>query len=177
MKYDEVTLNYFFRNLELPAEKSKSIDSSGKIEALKISLSGKGPKAIWTLLWPKIVESCPKLLDIKLKDLLIGGWKKYELVENYKEEGKAHPEVTYSVPLMNHTMVSEHHPQIEISYHKAELGTLNFTLLLKLELSGLILNIRGGKIDGVKAGTCKCKGSLAMEDVVLFEDSSETFEF
>lgn len=177
MKYDEVTMNYFFRNLELPAEKSKSIGSSGKIATVKSSLSEKGPKMIWTLLWPKIVESCPKLLDIKLKDVLIGGWKKYELVEQYKEEGKTHPEVTYSVPLVNHTIVSEHHPKIEINAHQTELGTINFTISLKLELSGLVLNIRGGKIDGVNAGTCRCKGTLAMEDVVLFEDSSETFRF
>lgn len=177
MKYDEITMNYFFRNLELQDSRLNTVASSGKIEAVKSSLSEKGPKTIWTLLWPKIVESCPKLLDIKLKDILMGGWKKYELVESYKEEGKAHPEVTYSVPMVNHTIVSEHHPKIEISYRQTELGTVNFTILLKLELSGLILNIRGGNIDGVSAGTCRCKGSLAVEDVVLFEDSSETYTF
>lgn len=177
MKYDEITMNYFFRNLELQDSKLNTLASSGKIEAVKSSLSEKGPKAIWTLLWPKIVKICPRLLDIKLKDILMSGWKKYELVEGYMKEGQARPEVTYSVPLVNHTIVSEHHPKIEISYKQADLGTINFTILLKLELSGLILNIREGKIDGVNAGTCRCSGTLAMEDVVLFEDSSETYNF
>jgi len=116
-------------------------------------------------------------LDIKLKDILESAWKKYSQVEQCLEQGKENPDETYLVPLIEHTVVSEHHPKIEISLDEVFLGEVDFEILLKLELKGIILKIKGEKINGVKAGSCQCKGSLACEGIEIFEDISEIYVF
>jgi hypothetical protein len=177
MKYEDVTMNYFFQNREIISHQSTSVDSSKKIAELRSTVNEKLPLVEWTSVYNQILGKCPELLEFKLQDILIGGWRKYQQIEQYFEQGKTNPEVSFSVPLVTHTIVSEHHPKIEIRMNEIKLGTIDFEILLKLELSGIILNIKGGEIDGVKAGNCKCKGSVACEGIVLFDDSSETFEF
>jgi hypothetical protein len=170
-------MNYFFQNHERITDQTKSFDTSEKLSQLRNSISKKEPLLDWNSVLSQILKKCPELLELRFKDILVGGWRKYQQLEQYFEQGKTNPEVIFSVPLVNHTIVSEHHPKIEIRINEIQLGHIDFSILLKLELSGIILNIKGGEIEGVKAGSCKCKGSVACEGVVLFEDSSETFEF
>ncbi len=177
MKYEDVTMNYFFQNREIITDQTKSFDTSEKLSQLRNSISKKEPLLDWNSVLSQILKKCPELLELRFKDILVGGWRKYQQLEQYFEQGKTNPEVIFSVPLVNHSIVSEHHPKIEIRINEIQLGHIDFSILLKLELSGIILNIMGGEIEGVKAGNCKCKGSVACEGVVLFEDSSETFEF
>lgn len=177
MKYEDVTMNYFFQNREIITNQVTSFKTSEKITELRNSISKKEPLMEWDSVLSQVLKKCPELLELRFKDILIGGWRKYHQLKQYFEQGKTNPEVTFTVPLINHTIVSEHHPKIEIRINEIQVGHIDFTILLKLELSGIILNIKGGEIDGVKAGNCKCKGSLACEGIVLFEDSSETFEF
>jgi hypothetical protein len=177
MKYEDLTMNYFFQNREIIANRGTSFETSEKLSQLRNSISKKEPLLDWNSVLSQILKKCPELLELRFKDILVGGWRKYQQLEQYFEQGKTNPEVIFSVPLVNHTIVSEHHPKIEIRINEIQLGHIDFSILLKLELSGIILNIKGGEIEGVKAGNCKCKGSVACEGVVLFEDSSETFEF
>jgi len=177
MNYEEVTLNYFFRNLEVIGNKNTTVESSEKMAELRNTISKKEPLMEWTSVYKKVVEKSSELLDLKMKDILESGWRKYKQVEQYLEQGQANPEVIFMVPLVNHTIVSEHHPKIEIRINESYMGKIDFIILMKLELSGIILNIKGSKIEGVKAGSCKCKGSVACEGIVLFEDSSQTYDF
>jgi hypothetical protein len=177
MKYEDVTMNYFFKNRDRISDQATSFETSEKINDLRNLINKKEPLMEWNSVLSQVLKKCPELLELRFKDLLVGGWRKYQQLEQYFDQGKTNPEVSFSVPLVNHTIVSEHHPKIEIKINEIQLGHIDFSILLKLELSGIILNIKGGEIEGVKAGTCKCKGSVTCEGIVLFEDSSETFEF
>lgn len=177
MKYENVTMNYFFQNGERITDQTKSFETSEKFSELRNSISKKEPLMEWNSVLRQVLKKCPELLELRFKDILIGGWRKYQQLAPYFEQGKTNPEASFSVPLVTHTIVSEHHPKIEIRINEIKLGQIDFSIVLKLELSGIILNIKGGEIEGVKAGNCKCKGSVACEGIVLFEDSSETFEF
>jgi len=177
MKYEDVTMNYFFQNREIITNQATSLKTSEKFSELRNSISKKEPLMEWDSVLSQILKKCPELLDLRFKDILVGGWRKYQQLEQYFDQGKTNPEVLFSVPLVSHSIVSEHHPKIEIKFNEINLGHIDFSILLKLELSGIVLNIKGGQIEGVKAGNCKCKGSVACEGIVLLEDSSETFEF
>ena len=177
MKYEDVTMNYFFQNREIITNQATSLKTSEKFSELRNSISKKEPLMEWDSVLSQILKKCPELLDLRFKDILVGGWRKYQQLEQYFDQGKTNPEVLFSVPLVSHSIVSEHHPKIEIKFNEINLGHIDFSILLKLELSGIVLNIKGGEIEGVKAGNCKCKGSVACEGIVLLEDSSETFEF
>jgi len=177
MKYEDVTMNYFFQNREIITNQATSLKTSEKFSELRNSISKKEPLMEWNSVLSQILKKCPELIDLRFKDILVGGWRKYQQMEQYFDQGKTNPEVSFSVPLVSHSIVSEHHPKIEIKFNEINLGHIDFSILLKLELSGIVLNIKGGQIEGVKAGNCKCKGSVACEGIVLLEDSSETFEF
>ncbi len=177
MKYEDVTMNYFFQNRERIAKLRTSFETSEKFSELRNSISKKEPMMEWNSVLSQVLKKCPKLLELRFKDILAGGWRKYQQLEQYFDQGKTNPEVSFSVPLINHSIVSEHHPKIEIRFNEIQLGHIDFSIVLKLELSGIILNIKGGEIEDVKAGSCTCKGSLSCEELVLLEDSSETFEF
>ncbi len=177
MNYEEVSVNYLFRNSKAFEDKTFRIKSSEKIAELKKTIGIKKPHLEWEMVSAKIIGKAPELLDIKLKDILESAWKKYNQVEQCLEQGKENPDETYLVPLIEHTVVSEHHPKIEIRLNEVSLGKVDFEILLKLELKGIILKIKGDKINGVKTGSCKCKCSLDCEGIVIFEDSSETYDF
>lgn len=177
MNFEEVSMNYFFPNQEIISKHQTSVESSGKIIQLKNTIRTKKPELNWTSVYKQTLAKCPDLLDLKLKDILLGGWRKYQQVENFLEQGKLNPEVTFTVPLATHTLVSKHHPKIEIRMDEMFLGEIDFELLLKLELTGIILNIKGSEIDGVRAGTCKCIGSLSCEGIPIFEANSQTYDF
>lgn len=177
MNYEEVSVNYLFRNRKTIDAQTFRIDSSEKGAKLKEAFIEKKPHLEWDMVSAKIIGKASELLDIKLNDILESAWKKYQQVEQCIEQGKENPDETYLVPLIEHTVVSEHHPKIEISLDEVSLGKVDFEILLKLELKGIILKIKGDKINGVKTGSCKCKCSLACEGIVIFEDSSETYDF
>ena len=177
MNYEEVSVNYFFKNQEIIGKKVTSVESSVKIAELREEISKKVPEMKWTAVYNEVLGTCSELLDIKLTGILEGAWMKYQQVEHYLEQGKSDPGVTFLVPLVNHTIVSEHQPKIEIRIDEFSMGKIDFEIHLELELSGVILKIKESRIDGVKAGSCKCKGSLSCEGIILFEAGSQTFDF
>jgi len=177
MKYEEVTVNYLFRNSKNIHNESARIESSEKIAELKVKIGKEKPQMEWTNVSDAILKKSPELLDIKLKDILDSAWKKYRQVEQCMEQAKENPDESYLIPLLDHSIVSEHQPQIEISSDEVLLMKVNFEIFLKLELHGIILKIKGDKIEEVKAGSCQCKGMLSCEGIKLYEDSLETFEF
>jgi hypothetical protein len=177
MNYEEVSVSYFFTNREIIDKQVTAFETSEKFAILRNTIIQKKPQMLWSSVSNEIAKKVPELLDIKLKDILVGAWKKYQQVEQCLEQGTDNPDETFLVPLVKHNIVSEHNPKIEIRIDEVYIGQIDFEILLELELNGIILKIKGSKIEGIKAGSCKCKGSLASEGVVLFQDSTETCYF
>lgn len=170
-------MNYFFKNREIIGKQLTSVESSEKIAELREKIGKKVPQMKWAAVYNEVMGTCSELLDLKLKNIVEGAWRQYQQVEEYLGQGESDPEATFLVPLINHTIVSEHHPKIEIRIDEVPMGKIDFEIHLELELSGIILKIKESRIDGVKAGSCKCKGSFSCEGIVLFEDSSQTYDF
>lgn len=177
MDYNNITVNDLFRNRKDKDSKAFQIESSEKMAELKREIAQKKPQVEWASFSDRVLNKTPEFLDIKLKDILGNAWKKYRQVEQCLEQGKENPDETYLVPMVDHTVVSEHHPELEISIDELPFKRVKFDILLKLEIKGIILKIKGSEIVGVKTGTCQCKGSLGCEGITIFEDSSESIEF
>ena len=102
---------------------------------------------------------------------------KISRVAQYLDEEKYNSDETFLIPMVEHTIISEHHPKIEIRIGDVYIGKIDFEVNLKLWLSGIILKINQGKIQGVKAGRCKSSGVFLCEGITLFEDESSEFSF
>lgn len=177
MKYEEITINHLFGDRNLPSEKLSAAETSAKFEKLRQEIKQKEKTVQWEKIQDEISVSCKKLLNVPLKTVLEKAWEKYEEVSQYLDTEKYGDENTFLIPLVEHTVVSEHHPKIEISIGEIPLSTIDFDIHMKLVLKGVILKISQGKIQGVDAGKCKSKASLSCEGIILFEDESREFEF
>lgn len=115
--------------------------------------------------------------NLKTLNRKLPGKKKYEEVNQYLDTEKYGVENTFLIPLIEHTVFSQHHPKIGVSLGEIHLTDINFNVHFELIFKGIILKINGGKIQDVNAGKCKSKASLSCEGVVMFEDESREFEF
>ncbi len=177
MKYEEITINHFFGDENLSPEKLSAAEKSVKFENLKQEIKRKEKIFQWEKIQDEISKNCTKLLNTPLKTILEKAWEKYEEVSQYLDTEKYGDENTFLIPLIEHTVVSEHHPKIEVSIGEIPLSTIDFDVHLEMILKGVILKISQGKIQGVNAGKCKSKASLSCEGIILFEDESREFEF
>lgn len=177
MKYEEITINHLFGEKNITPEKLSAMDKNAKFDSLKQEIKRKEKIFQWEKIQDEISENCTKLLNVSLKSILEKSWEKYEEVNQYLDTEKYGNENTFLIPLVEHTVVSEHHPKIEVSLAEMHLTDIVFDIHLELILNGIVLKIGQGKIQGVNVGKCKSKASLSCENILLFEDESREFEF
>ena len=134
------------------------------------------PGIDWGPVAKEIEAKIGEVLDVDIAGVLLGGWKKYRQLQQYRDTAKYPPEDTILLALVEHSIASSHHPKIEILAEQVLLGTLEFTITLALKLEGIVLKVRGGKIREIAAGRCRGKGTLACAGVTLLEKESDPFE-
>jgi hypothetical protein len=153
----------------------EAIEKSPAGEKLKEAV-GKLPGIQWGPVAQEIEAKIGEILDVNILGVLVGGWKKYRQLQEYRDTTKHPPEETILLSLTEHSISSSHHPKIEILAAEAPVGTLEFTVTLALKLEGVVLKVRGGKIREICAGRCRGKGTLACAGVPLLEKETERFE-
>ena len=134
------------------------------------------PGIEWGPVAKEIEAKIGEVLDVDIAGVLLGGWKKYRQLQQYRDTAKYPPEETILLSLVEHSIASSHHPKIEILAEQVLLGSLEFTITLALKLEGIILKVRGGKIREISSGRCRGKGALACAGVTLLEKDTEPFE-
>jgi len=177
MLYDEITLNHCFGEEIWNKQALSDLEHKEKVSGLKQEMVKKNPHLKWKTVSRELNGSAKELFNIKLKDILESAWKKYKEVQKYLGDEQAGNNEIFLVPLVEHTVSSEHHPKIELRSDGVLLGEINFTVHLKLFLSGVILKISQGNIQGVSAGKCKSEATVLCEGVTLLKDESREFEF
>lgn len=134
------------------------------------------PGIDWAPVAKEIEAKIGEILEVDLLGVLLGGWKKYKQLQEYRDVTKHPPEETILLSLAEHAISSSHHPKIEILAAEAPLGTLEFTITLALKLEGIVLKVRGGRIREICAGRCRGKGTLACAGVELLAKETDRFE-
>jgi hypothetical protein len=129
----------------------------------------KEAKVKWPVAFDIIVKKITDILDIGILDIMVMAWNKYRMLLKYADREKYPPGETLLVPLVEHTIKSEHRPFIEILINDKPVGKVEFNITISLMLKGIILKIQDGKIKGVTTGTCKGKGTIKCENIVILE--------
>lgn len=137
---------------------------------------GKLPGIEWGPVAKEIEAKIAEVLDVDIVGILLGGWKKYRQLQQYRDPTKYPPEETILLSLTEHSISSSHHPKIEILAERVLLARLEFTITLALKLEGIVLKVRGGKIREICAGRLRGKGTLACAGVALLEKETERLE-
>jgi hypothetical protein len=136
----------------------------------------KGIKEIrWPVTFNEIIKKVEDLLNISLSDIMVTAWNKYRMLLKYTDKKKYSSNETFLVPLAEHTIKSEHKPYIEILINDKSVGKIDFNINISFTLKGIILKIRDGKIKEIQTGSCKGKGTIKCEDLVILEKETESF--
>ena len=153
----------------------EAIEKSSAGAKLKEAV-GKLPGIEWSVVGKEIEAKIGDVLDVDIMGVLLGGWKKYRQLQQYRDTTKYPPEETILLSLTEHSIASSHHPKIEILAGEIPVGSLEFTITLALKLEGVVLKVRGGKIREISAGRCRGKGTLECAGVALLQKETDAYD-
>ncbi len=122
-----------------------------------------------------------KVLDFGVAErVLAPAWQRWQLLQEYRDPESHPPDETSLVPLMEHSVTSSHSPHIDLLVRDVEIGRLTLEVELALDLAGVVLRIRDGRIWGVQGGSALGRGSLACSygerSIYTLERQSRKFE-
>lgn len=145
------------------------VDASQAAASLRDELSKEARKVRWDVVGNVLVDKLAELLNVKLVDVLVLAWKKYDALAEYADPSRHPPQETALVPLAEHTIRSQHHPYLEVLVDNRPVGRLTFDVTLALTLRGFLLQIQDAKITAIQTGSCQGSASVALEKAVIYE--------
>lgn len=177
MDSSHLTLQHFFRLKEkqLTDRKRSDFEATEKVATIKEKLKKETKDVKWSLVSDEMTNKILDLLNIKIKDILVGAWDKSKEIKRYLNKDACYPDETILVSLAEHTIRSEHKPSLELLLNDKPIGSIEFNISIALHLNGIILRIKGGKIRQIHTGACKGSGRIKCEDFTLLERKTEAF--
>lgn len=136
---------------------------------LKDEVAQKSRLIKWDVVSGVLLDRAMEIADIPLGKILLSGWQKYGEIEKFADPQSYPPEDTELVSLLEHTLQSQHKSSLEILFKGKRVKLIDFTVSTELTLEGVVLQIRGGRVMAIEAGTVKGKASFAMESQVVAE--------
>ncbi len=128
------------------------------IDGRKSEEAGNLPRGIfWWMLSRRVKKRVKKVLDIPLEEILGGAWTKLQALQAHLH---APPEEIFRELVGEHTIESRHEPHTEIEIDGWQIGSLEFEIVLRLEIRAVELKIQGGKIRQAAAGSCTAGGDF-----------------
>lgn len=166
---DQTTLADFFVWTESTDARLEALESEALVADLRARLAKQFDGLRWSAVWDAVKGQVEKLLEIRFVDIFLGAWTKYEELRKYCDPDLHSPQETHLVPLVEHSITSTHKPAVEIEIGELFRESIPFEIALTASLSGMLLQIRGGKILKVYTGRCQGSGSVTCSGVSLME--------
>lgn len=136
---------------------------------LKAEVAKKYRLIKWDVVSDVLMDRAVEMADIPVAKILLSAWRKYRELEKFADPQAYPPEDTELVSLVEHTLQSEHKSSLEILFKGVRVKVIDFTVATELTLDGVVLQIRGGRVTAIEAGSVKGKASLAMESQIVVE--------
>jgi hypothetical protein len=128
----------------------------------------------WSAIAGELRARAPELLNVDLMGLVTGAWEKYRVLSELAEESRSQKETEF-FPLMDHTIHAETHPYLEV-----RIGSFTSTIILDvsadLELKGLTLKIKNGRITSIESGCCEGRGEVKYKQLTLLNPQFDPVE-
>ena len=108
-------------------------------------------------------------LDISLGDILTAAWVKAGKLQEAADPARHSPREVVLVPLLEHTIRSKQEPALDFTLNGQQVLSLKFVVELTLDLAGVVLRVKAGRIYEVAAGKANAAAKLSMGDAKLAE--------
>ena len=116
-----------------------------------------------------VCASLQQALDVPISSLLVGAWDRSRELRAAIQQTRDSDKTAVLVPLLAHTITSEHRPYVDVVLSGAPLARLVFPLKVAFALDGFVLRIARGRIAAMTTGTLKIKATLKFANFVLLE--------
>ena len=110
----------------------------------------------------QVQRSIADALDVELADLIVRGWLGHKALRTAAERTRAGGREV--VELAEHTIVSAHHPTIDLTINGAALTTLHLTLQMSFRVIGVIALVEQASLIGVQSGVIDVTASVKIEN-------------
>ena len=146
-----------------------SLETSEEAAEIKRALA----KAVPGLPLGPIIEGVSKgletALDVPISSMLAGAWDRARELRAAMKETRDSEKEAVLLPLLDHTMTSEHRPYVDVVLNGTAIARLVFPLTVTFHLEGIVLRIAKGRIADVLAGQMTIKATLKFSEFVLIE--------
>ncbi len=152
------------------------IDPGPNASALKNALSHAIRRIDWPGLSGEIGGLVSSMLDIDIKDVLVGAWDKFRSFKAQLAKHKISPGERVLIPLIEHTVHSGYQPKVEILMNEQVIQVIDFDIDLALTFKGACLKVEAGRIVEIRTGTCQGRCTVKCEAFVIFQKDSPTLQ-
>ena len=115
-----------------------------------------------------------ELLDVDISDVLGSAWSKSKEIREAIKKTKLDTNETELIPLMEHTIESEHRPYVEIRHGQNVLVRVTFQVSLEIRVKGAQIRIEKGAIQEIVSGEANVVGLLKLGGAKLLEKKIES---
>lgn len=159
---------------DLLKQKAQEMECLAGVAALKERIAKEAKEIRWPVALEEMIAGIDGLLNVPFGDVLASAWNKYHVLAKYLDREKYAAADTFLVPLAEHTVRSRHKPHLDLYLDDRKIGRIDFDVDLSLAIKGFIAKVRDGRIHEITAGTCKVKGTIRCENMLLVEKESES---
>jgi hypothetical protein len=153
----------------LAARLATSLETSEEAAEIKGALA----KAVPGLPLGPIIDGVSKgletALDVPISSMLAGAWDRARELRAAMQQTRDSEKDAVLLPLLDHTITSEHRPYVDVVLNGTAIARLVFPLTVIFHLEGIVLRIAKGRIADVLAGQVTIKATLKFAEFVLIE--------
>lgn len=110
--------------------------------------------------------------DIPIGDLLHRSWRQLGEFREAIEAGRRDKNHVAVLPLLEHAIATTHTPSLELLYGRKRLAQIPVVIELNLLLNGVALELKGGKLAGLRSGHCAGAGAVSVGGVSIIEQET-----
>jgi len=165
MKNVEVTLNEFFGLKEI------KLNESG-LEAVKQQVANAVSALGWNTFVDGLRNSIASNFDMSVGGILAAAWSKGSELQKYLNN----PEDTNYLRLAEHTVNSDHKPEVEVLINEKSVAKFQFEVEFKLDIHGANLMIHNGMIKKIVAVSGKGSCTISYKGHELFNKESQNID-
>lgn len=115
-----------------------------------------------------------RVMALPLAGIVASPWTTIIEVAAALKATAGHPDATELVNLVDHGLTSAHRPKVDLIWGGKTVSRVEVGLDLVLDLIGVALEIRGGRIVGVKAGHCQGVGLMTLFDQPMLKHDGKS---
>jgi hypothetical protein len=110
-----------------------------------------------------------RLLSMDLGDVLVAGWRRYQVLTDAARRTSDSPDVEEVLPLVSHRVTCTYSPSVDLLVDEMRVHTFEFKLIVTFDLTGLSAVVAGGSLVALSGGDCQATGVLSLDGTALVQ--------